>query len=102
MLRTICTLAFVVVATLIRADTLTLRSTYDVTGTNPDGSKYSGTAKVNVISGASFTIKWSIGDSTYEGFGMRNDDALAATYTIDGKPGLVIYKVDDDGAWRGI
>jgi hypothetical protein len=33
---------------------------------------------------------------------MRNDDALAATYTIDGKPGLVIYKVDDDGVWRGI
>jgi hypothetical protein len=33
---------------------------------------------------------------------MRSDDALAATYTIDGKPGLVIYKVNDDGVFHGI
>jgi hypothetical protein len=33
---------------------------------------------------------------------MRLNDSLAATYTIDGEPDLIIYKVDRDGltgAW---
>lgn len=93
---------FVAVSTFAYADTLTLHSTYDVSGTNADGSKYSGTATVKVISEASFTIKWKIGNDTYEGFGMRNGDALAATYEINGTPGLVIYRVDDKGALRGL
>jgi hypothetical protein len=33
---------------------------------------------------------------------MRMNDALAATYTINGKPGLVIYKVDDSGVLDGL
>jgi hypothetical protein len=85
------------------AETLTLASRYDVSGTNTDGSKYSGTATVDVISDATFTIRWDIAGSTYTGFGMRMNDALAATYTINGKPGLVIYKVGGnevlDGLW---
>ncbi len=85
-----------------RAEPLTLHSAYDVAGTNPDGSTYSGTARIQVISEASFTIHWRIGGATYDGFGMRDGDALAANYTIDGKPGLVIYKVDDDGVFHGV
>jgi hypothetical protein len=53
------------------AATLTLASRYDVSGTNTDGSKYSGTATVDVISDATFTIHWNIAGSTYTGFGMR-------------------------------
>ena len=34
--------------------TLSLASRYDVSGTNTDGSKYSGTATVDVISDATF------------------------------------------------
>ncbi len=98
-------LSFVFVATLLlpavdtasSADSMTLASRYDVTGTNPDGSKYSGTASVKVISNTTFTIKWDIAGSVYEGFGMRLNDYLSATYTIDGEPGLVMYKVDGNG-----
>jgi hypothetical protein len=79
------------------ADSMTLASTYDVTGTNPDGSAYSGTASVKVISDTTFTIKWQIAGSVYQGFGMRLNDTLSATYTIDGEPGLVMYKVDGTG-----
>jgi hypothetical protein len=79
------------------ADKLTLASRYDATGTNPDGSRYTGTASVKVISESTFTIKWIIGGSTYEGFGMRLNDSLAATYTINGEPGLIIYNVNGDG-----
>lgn len=105
MLRTLCTLstlALLAVALPAKADSLTLASRYEASGSNPDGSKYTGTATVTVISDTTYTIVWKIGDSTYEGFGMRLNDSLAATYTIDGDPGLIIYKVDGDGltgAW---
>jgi hypothetical protein len=86
--------------TALAADSMTLASRYDVSGTNPDGSKYSGTASVKVISDTTFTIKWDIASSAYEGFGMRLNDTLSATYTIDGEPGLVTYKVDGiNGLW---
>jgi hypothetical protein len=95
--------AFIVLAaaTIAHADTLVLHSTYNDAGTNPDGSTYSGTVDVKVISDKTFTIHWKIGDEAYDGFGMRNGDALAATYTLDGEPGLVIYKVDDKGILDG-
>jgi hypothetical protein len=33
---------------------------------------------------------------------MRMNDALSATYTINGQPGLVIYKVDGNGTLNGL
>jgi hypothetical protein len=103
LLRTFAlTLVLLAVALPAKADSLTLASRYEASGSNPDGSKYTGTATVTVISDTTYTIAWKIGDSTYEGFGMRLNDSLAATYTIDGDPGLIIYKVDGDGltgAW---
>jgi hypothetical protein len=97
MIRTIFAFAFLVLALPAAADTLTLASKYDAKGTNPDGSSYTGTVYVKVVSDTTFTIEWKIGDATYKGFGMRMNDSLAATYTIDGEPGLVLYKVDGNG-----
>jgi hypothetical protein len=102
MVRTLLTLLFLAVALPANAETLTLSSTYGVAGTNPDGSKYTGTAAVKVISDATFTIQWTIGSSVYTGFGMRMNDALAATYMINGDPGLVIYKVGANGRLDGL
>jgi hypothetical protein len=102
MIRLLCVLAFFVAVIPAGAEPLTLASSYDATGTNPNGSKYTGKASVKVISDTTFVIKWTIAGSTYEGFGMRLNDSLAATYTIDGEPGLVIYKVEGnglDGLW---
>jgi hypothetical protein len=84
------------------AETLTLTSQYDVSGTNTNGSKYTVKVSIEVISDATFNIRWDIAGSTYTGFGMRMNDALAATYTINGKPGLVIYKVGDNGVLDGL
>jgi hypothetical protein len=103
MIRTILALAFLAFAlpaTAVRpaaADTMTLASKYEAKGTNPDGSGYTGTVYIKVISDTTFTIEWKIGDATYKGFGMRMNDSLAATYMIDGEPGLVLYKVDGNG-----
>lgn len=83
-------------------ESLTLAHTYNATGTNPDGSAYKGAVSIDILSSTTFGIKWTIGGSTYEGFGMRRNDALAATYMIDGVPGLVIYQVQGnglDGLW---
>ena len=94
--------AFVAFACPAWAEPLHLASHYAATGSNPDGSKYTGTADVSVISDTTFTIVWKIEGERYEGFGMRLNDSLAATYTINGEPGLVIYKVDGNGltgAW---
>jgi hypothetical protein len=98
----LCTLAFLAITLPAGAEKLTMASRYDVVGTNPDGSKYKGTADVEVISDTTFTIVWSVGGPTIRGFGMRMNDALAATYAINGEPGLVIYRVDGnglDGLW---
>ncbi|RAI40824.1 hypothetical protein CH341_23035 [Rhodoplanes roseus] len=101
-----CALAAIVVAasliTPAAAETLRLASSYAVAGTNGDGSTYSGTLSVQVISDTTYTVRWSIGGSTYTGFGMRMNDTLSATYTMDGKPGLVMYQVQDGGVLRGI
>jgi hypothetical protein len=102
MRRLFCIFAFLAIALPAPAETLTLASTYDAVGTNPDGSKYKGVALVQVISDATFTITWKIGGATIQGFGMRRNDALAATYEINGEPGLVIYKLEGnglDGLW---
>ncbi len=102
MKRIAYTLAFLAFALPAAAEPLSLASRYEASGSNPDGSKYTGTASVKIISDTTYTIVWTIGDATYEGFGMRLNDSLAATYMIDGEPGLIIYKVDGNGltgAW---
>jgi hypothetical protein len=102
MLRIVAFAVAVAFATPASSETLRLAARYDVAGTNVDGSSYSGTATVDVISDATFTIRWSIGGSVYTGFGMRLNDTLAATYTLNGKPGLVMYKVEENGALDGL
>ena len=108
MIRTLCTFIAALVAPSLllycrfAPTRCSLASHYEASGSNPDGSQYTGTADVKVISDTTYTIVWKIGDATYQGFGMRLNDSLAATYTIDGEPGLIIYKVNGDGltgAW---
>jgi hypothetical protein len=85
-----------------RAEALHLAAHYAASGSNPDGSQYTGNADVTVISDTTFSIVWKIEGQRYEGFGMRLNDSLAATYMINGEPGLVIYHVDGNGltgAW---
>jgi hypothetical protein len=94
-----CLLGLAVAA---HADALMLAPKYDVVGTNPDGSKYAGTATIEVNSDTTFTIRWDTGSSVLEGFGMRTSDSVAATYTIESAPGLIIYKVDDSGVLNGL
>lgn len=75
--------------------------TYDVRGTNPDGSKYKGTARIEVTSNTTCRITWHVGSES-SGICMRNGIALAAGYVLGDKVGLVIYEIRDDGTLDGI
>ena len=96
--------AFIGVASAQSASpsSLLLASRYEVAGTNPDGSRYSGTLAIEVISNTTYTVRWDIAGGVYRGFGMRMNDALSATYTLGGQPGLIMYRVHPDGALEGI
>jgi hypothetical protein len=97
-----CLVSATLANTLASAETLTLAPKYDAAGTNPDGSAYTGAVTVQILSDTTFAIQWLIAGTVYKGYGMRRNDALAATYTINGEPGLVLYKVDGnglDGIW---
>jgi hypothetical protein len=102
MIRAALTIGLLLIALPAQAETMILASHYKATGKNPDGSKYTGTVDVNIISDTTFSIVWHISGSVYKGFGMRMNDSLAATYTLDGEPGLVIYKAAGDGSFGGL
>jgi hypothetical protein len=75
---------------------------YDVRGTNPDGSKYKGTAEITVTSNSTCRIVWHIGKDESDGICMRNGIALAASYILGDDIGLVIYEIRDDDTLDGL
>ena len=84
------------------AEPLLLAASYKAVGKNGDGSSYTGTVAIKIISDTTFSIEWKIGNSVTKGFGMRMNDTISATYMLNGEPGLIIYKVQDDGSLSGI
>ena len=65
--------------------------TYDVQGTNLDGSAYSGTATITLTAG-----------TTSQGICMLHGDAFAAGYVLQDAVGLVVYKVRAGGVLEGV
>lgn len=75
---------------------------YDVAGTNFDGSPYTGTAEITLTSETTCVIEWTTGSTTSQGICMRNDNAFAAGYVLGDEIGLVVYKVLPDGSLHGL
>ena len=94
-------IAAFVFAVSAHADTLTLAPTYKAVGKNGDGSSYTGTVSIKILSNTTYAIEWKMDGSVVKGFGMRMDDTLSATYMLEGQPGLIIYKVQSDGTMIG-
>lgn len=78
-----------------------LGGTYEVRGTNPNGSQYKGTAEIVVTSENTCRITWNTGSES-SGICMRNGIAFAAGYELGDKVGLIIYEILDDGTLDGI
>lgn len=75
--------------------------TYDVEGTNLDGSTYGGTATIALTSETTCSIEWSTGSTTSSGICMLYDNAFAAAYVLGDAVGLVVYEVKSDGTLHG-
>ena len=75
---------------------------YDVAGTNLDGSEYAGTAEITILSETTCAISWTTGETTSDGVCMRNGNAFAAAHEQGGTLGLLIYEILEDGTMDGI
>jgi hypothetical protein len=76
--------------------------TYRIEGANPNGAPYGGTATITVTSANTCRIVWKTGPTTSSGICMRNENAFSAGYVLQGKVGLVIYEIMDDGTMEGL
>lgn len=75
---------------------------YQVIGKNLDGSGYSGTAEIVVISANTCRITWVTGRTKSTGICMRNGSTFSAAYRLGDKVGLVIYDILEDGSMEGL
>lgn len=76
-------------------------ASYNVQGTNLDGSSYGGTATITLTSDTTCVIEWQTGGSTSSGICMKYQNAFAAGYVLGDDIGLVIYEIMGDGSLRG-
>lgn len=74
---------------------------YTLSGTNPDGSPYSGLLALADRGGGAYQVEWNVGGQKISGWGMAMGDALAASYVLEGRIGIVIYR-QQGNQWRGI
>lgn len=101
--------AFIVAVALLLAglvpaaaeEPVKLSGTYDVRGTNFDGSPYGGVAKITVTTRDTRRIVWDTGSEAV-GICMRNGPAFAASYVMGKAIGLVIYRIREDGVLDGL
>jgi len=74
---------------------------YEVSGTNLDGSAYSGLAQIRAVGLNSFNIVWRLGNDLIEGVGMASGRTIAVTYGQAQRPGMGIYTLNPDGSMDG-
>jgi hypothetical protein len=74
---------------------------YDVSGTNLDGTPYTGQAQIRTVGTASFNIIWRIGNQLVEGVGMASGRTVSVAYGVAQQPGLGIYTLNPDGSLEG-
>jgi hypothetical protein len=87
-------------ATITTAAAQDVSGSYQVQGTNFDGSPYSGTAEITATSESTCRIEWDTG-SISSGICMVNQNAFAAGYVLGDVVGLVIYEIMPDGSMHG-
>jgi hypothetical protein len=74
---------------------------YQVTGTNFNGSPYSGTAEIFTTSDTTCRMTWQTGGTSARGICMRNATTFVAAYSMRRGYGLVIYDIKPDGSMEG-
>lgn len=80
-----------------------LAGTYSITGESPKGDRYQGSMTITERDEV-LQLSWRVGESNYDGIGIRMGETLAAAYTTgdDGRGcGAVIYKINPDDSIEG-
>ncbi|MFC0384534.1 hypothetical protein [Muricoccus vinaceus] len=75
--------------------------TYEVAGTNPDGSSYSGNILIQQVGLASWRVRWTIGQAQIEGYGMSVGRVFSIGFVLGERPGMSIFEVAEDGSMSG-
>ena len=81
------------------ASAQTVNGAYAVTGTNADGSGYSGTAEI-AWNGMACSISWQTGSSS-AGTCLQTGKAFGASYQLGNVTGIAVYEVQPDGTLKG-
>jgi hypothetical protein len=76
------------------ASAQTVGGTYSASGTNADGSSYTGTAEIT-LNGPACSISWQTGTCLLTG------TAFGASYQLGDTPGLAVYQLQPDGTLIG-
>jgi hypothetical protein len=74
---------------------------YEVSGTNLDGTAYTGLAQIRAVGINSFSIVWRIGNTLIEGAGIASGRTVAVSYGQAQRPGMGIYQLNPDGSMDG-
>lgn len=82
-----------------RDDARDISGMYNVSGRNPNGSRYVGTVVISQVSGNTYSFTWKIGQQTFEGQGELRGDTISVDW---GQTDPVIYKVRPDGTLMGL
>ena len=92
--------ALALIAGAAVAEAQEVGGSYAVTGDNPNGSTYTGTAEITP-SGSGCTIVWQTGSTTSSGICMRAKMMFSAYYRLGADAGMVIYELQPNGALVG-
>ena len=82
------------------ASAQTVGGTYSASGTNADGSSYTGTAEIT-LNGPACSISWQTGGSSLAGTCLLTGTAFGASYQLGDTPGHAVYQLQPDGTLIG-
>lgn len=75
----------------------TISGLYRAAGRNPDGSPYSGAARITETAGT-VTVDWQVGNRTYSGAGYRDGSVVVVDW---GDAAPIVYVVMSNGELHG-
>ncbi len=79
-----------------------LAGRYDCVG-DSGGNEYRGTVEISE-QGAGYKVEWTIGEESYSGVGIWENDRFCVSWQTDGEAkahGIIVYSREKDGTLKG-